>query len=229
MPSLSDVARFFSTLTIADILIGLTITCAILILLADWRMSLLALAVQYLLVTVLLSTIVQLEVALVRLIAGGLVAVILYITAVRVRAGWARRARVAGWKNVNEIASLFEREPFIVGLPFRLIALVLIGVSVVTASNQFPFPNAPPLFWLVSLWLCSAGLLLIAISRDALKVGIGLLTFSSGFGALYLAIEPNLLFYGLLLISDLVVALAVAHLASAPVRATERGQRRGES
>ena len=229
MPSLGDVARFFSTLTIADILLGLIVTGSILILVADWRISLGALAVQYLIVTVLLSTIVQLEVALVRLIAGGLVAVILYITAVRVRSRWMRRARIAGWKNVGEIAALFEREPFIISWPFRLIALVLVGLTVVTACTQFAFPNAPLLFWLVCLWLCTIGLLLCAITRDALKVGVGILTFSAGFGALYLAIEPNLLFYGLLLISDLVVALAVAHLASAPVRASQPARRRGES
>jgi hypothetical protein len=130
---------------------------------------------------------------------------------------------------VNEIASLFEREPFIIGLPFRVIVLALVGISVITASSQFPFPNAPLTFWLVSLWLCSTGLLLVAITRDALKVGIGLLTFSAGFATLYLAIEPNLVFYGLLLISDLVVALAVAHLASAPVRSRGSSRRRGES
>ncbi len=229
MPSLNDFARFFATLTAADVLLGVIVTAAIMILMADWRLSLVAFAVQYLLITVLLSTIVQLQVAMVRLIAGGLVAVILYITAVRVRLGWMRRARAAGWRTVNEIASLFEREPFIIGLPFRLIMLALVAISVLTASAQFPFPNTPPLFWLISLWLCSIGLLLVAITRDALKVGMGILTFSAGFATLYLAIEPSLLFYGLLLISDLVVALVVAHLAGAPARVRGPAQRRGES
>ncbi len=229
MPSLSDFARFFATLTAADVLLGVLVTAAIMILVADWRLTLVALAVQYLLITVLLSTIVQLQVAMVRLIAGGLVSVILYITAVRVRLGWARRARAAGWQNVNEIASLFEREPFIISFPFRLIALALVSLSAISAAVQFPFPSASLLFWLVSLWLCASGLLLVTITRDALKVGVGLLTFSAGFATLYLAIESNLIFYGLLLISDLVVALAVAHLASAPARVPGSAGRRGES
>ncbi len=226
MPSLADFARFFSALTAADVVIGLLITASMLVLIGDWRMSLMALIVQYLLVTVLLSTIVQLQVALVRLIAGALVAVMLYITAQRVRRGWMRRARTAGWRNTNEIASLFEREPFLISWPFRLVALALVGISGLTFAAQFPFPNTPLLFWLCSVWLCTVGLLLIVITREALKMGMGLLTFTTGFGVLYLAIEPSLLFFGLLLIADLVIALAISHLASAPVRpaAHERGE-----
>ena len=83
MISLSDLARFFATLTAADVLIGVTVTGAILILISDWRLSLLAFTVQYLLIAVLQSTLVPLEVATVRMIAGALVAMILYISARR--------------------------------------------------------------------------------------------------------------------------------------------------
>jgi hypothetical protein len=227
MISLSDLARFFATVTTYDVLIGVTVTGAILILIPDWRLSLLALAVQYLLITVLLSMLVQLEVATVRMIAGGLVALMLYISARRLRSGMTRQARALGLKDASEVASPVEREPFIISLPFRFIALALVAVTVITFAAQFPFPNTPLLFWIVSLWLCSIGLLLVAITRDALKLGMGLLTFSAGFGILYLAIEPSLLFYGLLVLLDLMVALSVAHLASAPVRGGTR--RRGES
>ncbi len=227
MPTLGDLASFFASLTTAEILVGLLVTASILVLVSDWRLSLMAFAVQYLLITVVLSTIVQLEVATVRLIGGALVALMLYITARSIRSTRMRRARQQGWTNVAEIASLFERAPFVIGLPFRLMAVVLVAVSVLSASAQFAFPNAPLLFWLVSLWLCSIGLLLIAITRDALKLGMGLLTFTSGFGVLYLSIDPSLLFYGLLVISDLVIGLAVTHLATAPVQMAAR--RRGET
>jgi hypothetical protein len=227
MISLSDIARFFATLTAADVIIGVTVTGAILILIPDWRLSLLAFAVQYLLITVLLSTLVQLEVATVRMIAGGLVALILYISARRVRSRRIRQARALGLMDGSAVASPFNRDPFVIGLPFRFIAIVLVAVTVITVAAQLPFPNTPLLFWVVSLWLCSIGLLLIAITRDALKLGMGLLTFSAGFSILYLAIEPSLLFYGLLVILDLMLALSVAHLTSAPVRA--EAHRRGES
>ena len=227
MPTLSDLARFFASLTTAEVLIGLAITASILILVSDWRLSLLALAVQYILVTVLLSTIVQLEVATVRMIAGGFVALIFYITARRVRSSRMRRARRAGWTHEEEIAALFERGVFLIGLPFRIVAVVLVGVSVIGFSSQFTLLNAPLLFWVTSLWLCATGLLLMAITRDALKLGMGLLTFTSGFGILYLSIDLSLLIYGLLVLTDLVIALAVAHLASAA--ATNTARRRGEA
>lgn len=226
MISLSDLARFFASLTAADVMIGAVVTGAILILVADWRLSLLAFTVQYLLIAVLLSTLVQLQVATVRMIAGGFVAVMLYISARRVLSRNLRAARALGLKDGAAAASLVQREPFIIGLPFRFIAVVLVAVSVITAGAQFPFPNAPLLFWVVSLWLCSIGLLLVAITRDALKLGMGLLTFTAGFGILYLSIEPSLLFYGLLVIMDLVLALAIAHLTNTPVRigANRRGE-----
>jgi hypothetical protein len=227
MISLSDLAKFFATVTAFDVLLGVAVTGGILILIPDWRLSLLSLAVQYLLITVLLTTLVQLEVATVRMIAGGLVALIFYISARRIRSSLSHQASALGLKDVEEFSSPFNREPFIIGLPFRFIAFVLVAVVVITASAQFPFPNTPLLFWVVSLWLCSIGLLLVAITRDALKLGMGLLTFSGGFGILYLAIEPSLLFYGLLVILDLVLALCVAHLTSAQVRGGTR--RRGES
>jgi hypothetical protein len=150
----------------------------------------------------------------------------LYLTARSVRSRRMRRARAAGWTRVEELARLFEREPFIVGWPFRLIAVVLVMVCVIAASGQFPLPNVPMLLWLLSLWLCAMGILLIAITRDALKLGMGLFTFTSGFAVLYLALDPNLLFYGLLVISDLVIGLAVSHLAGSPASPAE--SRRGE-
>jgi hypothetical protein len=138
-----------------------------------------------------------------------------------------RRARRAGWTHEEEIAALFERGVFLIGLPFRIVAVVLVGVSVIGFSSQFTLLNAPLLFWVTSLWLCATGLLLMAITRDALKLGMGLLTFTSGFGILYLSIDLSLLIYGLLVLTDLVIALAVAHLASAA--ATNTARRRGEA
>lgn len=227
MISLDDLARIFATLTTADVLIGAAVTGAILILVPDWRLSLLAFTVQYLLIAVLLSTLIQLQVATVRLIAGGFVAVILYISARRVLSRNLRAARAMGLKDGNQVASPVQREPFIIGLPFRLVAVVMVAVSVITVGAQFPFPNAPLLFWVISLWMCSVGLLLVAITRNALKLGMGLLTFTAGFGILYVSIEPSLLFYGILVIMDLVLALAIAHLADTPVRVG--AHRRGEN
>lgn len=217
MPSLNDLARLFASLTTAEILVGLLITAAVVVLLADWRLSLLSLAVQYILVAVLLSTLIPLPIAVVRMIAGGLVATMFYITARRVHTP----------RDLTPTATdTPSADVFWVNLPFRLVALTFIGISVIAASGQFLLLNAPLLFWLAGLWLCASGLLVITLTRDALKLGMGLLFFTSGFGVIYLSLDNSLLIYALLTLSDLVIALAVSHIASVPI--VGEGRRRGE-
>ena len=221
MPSLDDLARAFAAVSSNQLLLGLLGSVAIVMLFADWRFSLLALATQYVLVAILLSTLIPLQIAAVRMIAGGLVATMFYITARRVKP---RRRRQRAPDD-----SFFD-EPgqgvFWMNLPFRIIALALVALSVIALSGQFVLLNAPTLFWVTGLWLALGGLITIALTRDALKLGMGLLFFTSGFGIIYLSIDNSLLIYALLVISDLIVALAISHIASVP--AQTEGRRRGE-
>lgn len=220
MPSLDDLARAFAAVSTFQLLMGLLASVAIVMLIADWRLSLLALAGQYLLVAILLSTLIPLQIATVRMIAGGLVATMFYITARRVNR--ARRQRAP-----DEIfLDAPVRGVFWMNLPFRIIVLALVALSVIALSGQFVLLNAPTLFWVTGLWLAIGGLATIALTRDALKLGMGLLFFTSGFGIIYLSIDNSLLIYALLVIADLVIALAVSHIASVPAQGS--GTRRGE-
>jgi hypothetical protein len=220
MPSLDDLARAFAAVSSIELLLGLLIAVALVVLFADWRVSLLALALQYVFVAILLSTLIPLQIATVRMIAGGLVALMLYITARRV---YSRRRTSAPDDLIYEGSG---RGVFWTNFPFRLIGLALIALSVVALSGQFVLLKAPLLFWITGLWLAMGGLLAIALTRDALRLGIGLLFFTSGFGILYLSIDNSLLIYALLVISDLIIALAVSHIASVPGQML--GSRRGE-
>ncbi len=224
MPSLNDLASWFSAVSFANQVLGLVIVVALIVIVTDWRISLLALAVQYILVAMLLSTLIPLQIATVRMIAGGLVALMFYITA-RSTQPRSRRQR-----DPLEPPPLPEdpvpRGVFWTNLPFRLIGLALVSISVIVISQQFVLLNAPTLFWAIGLWLMGGGLLTIAVTRDALKMGTGLLFFTSGFGIVYLSIDNSLLIYALLVVSDLVIALAISHIASVPSSAD--GERRGE-
>ncbi len=221
MPSLDDLARAFAAVSSNQLLLGLLGSVAIVMLFADWRFSLLALAAQYVLVAILLSTLIPLQIAAVRMIAGGLVATMFYITARRT-ARRTRRQRAPDEPYDEEPA----RGVFWMNMPFRIIALALVALSVIALSGQFVLLNAPTLFWVTGLWLALGGLVTIALTRDALKLGMGLLFFTSGFGIIYLSIDNSLLIYALLVISDLIVALAISHIASVP--AQTEGRRRGE-
>ncbi len=225
MPSLDDLARAFAAVTTFELVLGLLIVVAVVVLVADWRISLLALALQYILVAILLSTLIPLQIAAVRMIAGGLVATMFYITARRVQP---RRRQRAPSSEANEPLLIDEptRGVFWTNLPFRVIGLALVALSVIALSGQFVLLNAPLLFWVTGLWLAAGGVLTIALTRNALKLGIGLLFFTSGFGIIYLSIDNSLLIYALLVIADLVIALAIAHIASVP--AQSEGTRRGE-
>lgn len=222
MPSLNDLARAFALFGTYELELGLLIAVGIVVLVSDWRLSLVALALQYLFVAILLSTLIPLQIAAVRMIAGGLVALMFYITARRTQPG----RRHGGGAQGSASGVLTPRAIFWTNLPFRFIGLALVVVSVIAASDQFVLLNAPLLFWVTGLWLTMGGLLTIALTRDALKLGMGLLFFTSGFGIIYLSIDNSLVIYALLVIADLVIALAVSHIASAP--AHFQGKRRGE-
>lgn len=222
MPSLNDLARAFALFGTYELELGLLIAVGIVVLVSDWRLSLVALALQYLFVAILLSTLIPLQIAAVRMIAGGLVALMFYITARRTQPG----RRHGGGAQGSTSGVLTPRAIFWTNLPFRFIGLALVVVSVIAASDQFVLLNAPLLFWVTGLWLTMGGLLTIALTRDALKLGMGLLFFTSGFGIIYLSIDNSLVIYALLVIADLVIALAVSHIASAP--AHFQGKRRGE-
>lgn len=224
MPSLDDLARAFAAVSANELLLGLLASVAVVMLVSDWRVSLLALAGQYILVAILLSTLIPLQIAAVRMIAGGMVATMFYITARRVYSRKRRQQRTP-----EEMPFFDEpvRGVFWMNLPFRIIALALVALSVIALSGQFVLLNAPTLFWVTGLWLALGGLVTIALTRDALKLGMGLLFFTSGFGIIYLSIDNSLLIYALLVISDLVIALAVSHIATVP--AQSEGRRRGEA
>jgi hypothetical protein len=226
MPSLNDLARAFAAVSASQQVLGLVIVVALVVLVSDWRVSLLALAIQYILVAILLSTLIPLQIAAVRMIAGGLVALMFYITARRTRSRRRRQQASTGSGEDAEFAEDAPRGVFWTNLPFRLVGLALVSLSVIVLSGQFVLLNAPILFWATGLWLAAGGLLIIALTRDALKMGMGLLFFTSGFGILYLSIDNSLLIYALLVISDLVIALAISHIASVP--SSTDGRRRGE-
>jgi hypothetical protein len=213
MPTLTDIARLFLTVSAFQILIGLILTASFILLVADWRYTLIALVGQYALITVFLAEWMPLQVAFVRLIAGGLVAVILYVTA--------RRMHPA-----REEESV-SRATFIIGAPFRAVAIVLVVISVIPISSQLSLARVEATVLAVGLWLMAMGLVTIVMTRDVIKLGVGLVTFTMGFGALYTAMENSLAVFGLLNIVDLILALAIAHVAGAPLP-TEPRQRRGE-
>jgi uncharacterized MnhB-related membrane protein len=207
MPTLSEVIAKLSFLTAGPAVAGLVVTASLIIVLRDWRVSLAALLAQYLLVGFLLTRLITPEVATVKTLIGALLCPILYLTARRVRRGRQRKDEVSTSPIVWEV--------FPVGLPFRLLSVILTGLVTASLLNSYPLPEVPGDIGFASYWLALIGLLAMILTTDPLKAGLGLLTFMAGFELFYAALESSLSVVGLLGIVNLFMALAIAYLASA--------------
>ena len=208
MPTLSEVIARLSFLTASPAVVGLVVTASLIIMVRDWRASLAALLAQYLLLGFLLTRLIPLEVATVKTLIGALICPILYLTA--------RRGRWGRQRDKDQPSPLPTGwEVFPVGLPFRLLAVVLMGLVASSLLKSHPLPEVPRDIGFACYWLALVGLLVMILTAEPLKAGLGLLTFMAGFELFYAALESSLSVVGLLGIVNLFMALAIAYLASA--------------
>lgn len=214
----------FQTFSSATILGGLIITAAFIVLIPDWRLALFALIVQYLVAATLLVELVPFQIALVRLLSGMLALLILYFT-LRQKSERLRHALTA-----SDDATIRPEHytVFVVGLPFRFFALALVAIGILGITTSLSFLGVSGNVLFSGMWLITAGILVAILSRDVLRLGMGILMLTCGFSILETATESSLLLFGLLNISDLLIALVIAHLGVLPVRASPQ-RRHGES
>ncbi|MCL4486927.1 MAG: hypothetical protein M1570_02195 [Chloroflexi bacterium] len=212
-------------------LVGLVFTAALIILVADWRITLYALIAQYALAALLLSQIVFPSVSLIRVLSGALAVTILYITLHRLtRQRLDVLIEIDGEPPAASIARLYRPEVFVVGFTFRLLSLTLVAVGIVGISSSMTLLGLTPYVLFSGLWLVTAGILVAILSRDVLRLGLGILMFTSGFCILESAVEGSLFLFGLLNVADLLLAVVIAHLASVtPPEAPGLARRRGEA
>lgn len=204
----------------ASILIGLIVSAFVIVLFPDWRLALYALTAQYLLSAILLVTFVQPSLAIVRAISGALAAAILYVT---------MRQNVSHAVDRVASATAMQHPVFVVGPGFRLFALAFVAVSIIAIAATTTFFDLSAYVLFGGLWLIALGVLIAIVSRDVLRLGVGILMLTGGCCILETAVEGSLILYGLLNIADLLLAVVVAHLATLPHDETSPRRRRGEA
>ncbi len=210
----------------AVILSGLVITTAFVVLIPDWRLAAFALVAQYITAAALLVQAVPPQLVGVRVLSGAWAILILYITLRQKTKTW-RRAEEAAQDDAT--LEQLQRQPiFIVSFPFRLFALALVAVGIIGIASSMSFLGLTPDVLFGGLWLTTAGVLVAILSRDVVRLGMGILLFTSGFTILETATEASLLLFGLLNIADLLLALVIAHLSALPTPANLAQRRRGE-
>ena len=212
MPTLVDLLARVSFLAAMPAVAGIFVTATVLVVNRDWRLNVTSLIVQYFFVMLLLTRLIRLEVAAVKGLTGWMICMVFYLTE--------RRAGLLEQPPATNNASApqrWHRWNISARASFCLLAGLLVSVAAYTAALRMPLPEVPNDITLACYLLAGLGLLLIGLSEDPIQVGLGLLTFLSGFDLFYAALEPSLAVAGLLGAVSFLIALATAYLRAAQI------------
>jgi hypothetical protein len=212
LPELAEQLSFYATTSAAVLVM---FTAGVIVVIKDWRASLLALELQYVVVGLLLMSEIRMELALIKTLVGALLCVILYLTARHV--DWGRPSLpptpLEGEDESEESPESQWTLP--TELPFRFLAALLVMVAAYGGASTYPLPDVGDAISLAAYTLAALGLLAMGLTDEPLKAGLGLLTFVSAFELFYTVLEPSLIVVGFLGLSNFLIALAIAYLTVA--------------
>jgi uncharacterized MnhB-related membrane protein len=213
MPTLADVLAFLSAVPTTTALLILAVAACAMVITRDWRLSIFALTLHYVLASLLLTRIIRSDIAMVKMLVGATICVTLYITARRTSEG----SPASPDSQPSSRLSLYLES----GWPFRLLVAILGLALAGSAATRLGLPSAPPEIALACFVLFTQGLLTLSLADEPLKGGLGLLTIIIGFDLFYSGVEQSLIVVGLLGLVNFSIALAVAYLttlhASVPI------------
>jgi len=202
-------------------IIGLLLTAAAIFLTSDWRLSLTALLVQYVLVGLTLTRFVQAEVGIVKILVGVLAVSILYLSARRIQDGRDSQEETTDGLQFLGLHLGWRTGPL--GLPLRILTLTMVALAaihffddyrsllpVLAADNSTVAPDIA----FVSMWLAAMGLIGLVLSGDPLRVAPAVLTILTAFDLVYAGLEPNLAIVGFVAAVTLMAALAFSYLVT---------------
>jgi hypothetical protein len=178
-----------------------TMTSLALLLSRDWRWSILALAVQYAGVFVLVSVSWPVEMAVTKIVAGWMSGAVL---------GIAMQTAPESWREAEKFSPS--------GRIFRLFTAALAGIIVFSISPYVVrwIPGITQAQALGGFMLIAMGLLHLGLTAQPLRVVTGLLTVLAGINIFYAAIESSTLVAGLLAAVNLALSLIGAFLIINP-------------
>lgn len=216
MPTLVELLARVSFLAAMPAVAGILVTAGLLVVSRDWRLNMTALTLQYFFVVLLLTRLIRLEVAAVKGLIGWMICLVFYLTE--------RRASALKQSSAVEDTEVSRRWIIPARASFCLLAGILVSVAAYTAALHIPLPEVPTDITLACYLLVGLGVLLIGLSEAPMQVGLGLLTFLSGFDLFYVALEPSLAVAGLLGATSFLIALATAYLRTAQVTVGSEGK-----
>ena len=203
MPTLPDILGQLQFISQEIFLLGLIFTAGTILVTRDWRLLILAVLLQYILVGLILSRLVRPDIAVLKTMIGAFICPILFLSA--------RQVAV----NIPSVPAIIQQEwrnPAATGWVFRLLTSLVILLVTVTVGEMFELPSLSPTLTIAIYWLVLIGLTTLIITEDPLKTGIGLLTILTGFDLFYTTLEHSLLITGLWGAANLLIALAISYL-----------------
>lgn len=207
METLLELINRLSFLAAMPAVFGLFIALGMILVTRRWQIEVLALALLYFFVGLLHSRIIRPEVALVKALIGWLLCLTLYVT------GRYLDERSGKRKTGVDEERLRWLPPLAADAPLRVLVLLVAVVVAYLGSVYLPLPQVAAHVGLACYLLAVSGLLLVGVSEEPLRVGIGLLLFLAGFDLFFGALEPSLVVAGLLGASSFLITLAVTFLA----------------
>jgi hypothetical protein len=213
-PTIFDWLETFSFLRgypAAWILLGTGMMIALFL---DWRLSLLALIVQYLVASLLFFDLLNPQLAIIKLFVGMFVCLILYWTARQVDYG---RSPDTTWHIRSEQKAHLGPVSIPQSLAWRLaaIGIALLLVAILAWGFSFYLPGLPPDLGYINLailLLIALGMAGVITSRDPLSGGMSVLTFLTGFELYFAALDQSTRTLALLAALNFIVALVVSYL-----------------
>ncbi|HEY90082.1 MAG TPA: hypothetical protein G4N98_10205 [Thermoflexia bacterium] len=177
---------------------GVFLAGAVIYLIAEWRIRLLAFLAQYFFIGILFTRLFseRPEMALLKTLVGWLVCGALYLSA-RIRQDAQERQAVFHWA---------------ADLPFRAVALAMMTVVAYLAAQRYALPFVTGELALTTFLLVSLSLLFIGTEQDVVIVGIGVLNLLTALDIFYSVQDPGLLVAGLLIVVSLLASLAISYL-----------------
>ncbi len=218
-PNILEFLDFFEFLRGSIATYIVLVTAAVIFIVRDWRLSVLALTIQYLIAGFLFSDVLDPQLAFIKVIVGLFICLILYFTARQVN--WGRLPMDVTEDEAIQLGEerLLRLGPYMLptDTPFRIFFALTIILFVWTLSQRavYQLPIVPDHFDLAVFALVGLGLVNLSFTSEPLKAGMGLLTFLTGFELFYSGLEQSVLMLAFLAVANLMVALVVSYLTQA--------------
>jgi hypothetical protein len=199
--TLLDLFRQFSLLVTLPAVLLAAAGMVLIVVARDWRLVLAGYALVCVMLTILLVKLVPIEWALLQAFVGGMVAIMLYLSARQLSGTGARVFdREVRWPQVSSLTG------------FRVMTVALAAVAFFALRQRVALPRMDTLYRDALLWLAMMGLLGLSLYDEPLHAGLALLAMLAGSELLIFSLIQQRMWVGLLLGGQLLLGLAISYM-----------------